>query len=106
MPWYGIITSGTDADSCFLEGDGHGFDEAPARRDNRTGTALPAGTPWAAGFLEGEDRCRDTRDFTVDLRDRGMDGNQSDGTDWGADDGMPKCGTEGAFHGEWAIWVR
>ena len=106
VDWYRTITTGTEAESCFLVGDGAGFVDAPERRDNRTGEVLPAGTPWAAGYLEGEDACREPRDFTVDLRDRGMDGNQSDGTDWGLDDDMPKCGTEGAFDGEWQLWVR
>ncbi|MFT5456679.1 MAG: hypothetical protein ACI9K2_003166 [Myxococcota bacterium] len=106
VDWYQVITTGTELESCFLPDDGAGFGVPPARRDNVTGEDLPEGEPWAAGYLEGEDHCREPRDFTVDLRDRGMDGNQSDGTDWGLDDDMPKCGTEGAFTGEWSIWVR
>ena len=53
-----------------------------------------------------EDSCTDTSDFTVDFDDRGMDSNQSDGTDWGEDDSTKKCGTSGVNDGAWHIWVR
>ncbi len=106
--WYGEWTSGSDADSCFSEANGGGFDRPPpARRDNVAGVSLPVGTAWAAGFLEGEDACGDERDFTVDLRDRGMDSNEMDPTDWGEDDTRPKCG--GFPRSDdmiWQVWVR
>ena len=105
--WYGEWTTGTDEDSCFSEQDGAGFDRpAPRRRDNVSGVTLTAATPWGAGFLEGEDFCGDDGDFTVDLRDRGMDSNENDGTDWGEDDGSPKCGFGPVMNGIWQIWVR
>lgn len=107
VPWYREITRGSDSDSCFSEGDGSGFDRpAPARRDNVTGAHLPLGTDWASGYLEGEDTCADESDFTVDFRDRGMDGDELDGTDWGEDDTNPKCGTDLPRDGIWAVWVR
>ncbi|MEQ1501891.1 MAG: MopE-related protein [Myxococcota bacterium] len=103
--WYREITTGSDADSCFNEGAGVGADPPPARRDNLTGDVLPAGDPWAAGFLQGEDQCGSTDDFTVDFDDRGLNGDQSDGTDWGEDDGVPKCGTNNTL-AIWYLWVR
>lgn len=105
--WYEEWTRGTDEDSCFSEGNGRGFDRPePARRDNVSGVALRVSSPWTAGFLEGEDSCGDTRDFTVDFRDRGMDSDQGDGTDWGEDDGSPKCGRGPIMDGIWQIWAR
>ena len=98
VQWYHEITTGSDADSCFNEGDGFGADPAPARQDNISGLFLPPGDPWNAdGYLEGEDSCGDTDDFTVDFDDRGADGNETDGTDWGEDDWsqnnpVNKCG--------------
>jgi len=107
VTWYQEITTGTDADSCFSEGDGAGYERpAPARRNNVTGLYLPAGTEWAAGYLEGEDACDDERDFTIDFADRGMDSNELDGTDWGEDDTNPKCGSDLLRDGSWAIWIR
>ena len=92
--WYHEITTGRDSESCFNEGNGFGADPAPARRNNLNGDFLPEGDPWNAdGYLEGEDTCGDTEDFTVDFDDRGMDGDQADGTDWGEDDNVMKCGT-------------
>lgn len=105
VPWYLEFTTGTDADSCFSEGT-TGADPPPERRDNVSGTLLPFGDEWTAGFLEGEDSCSDVGDFTVDFDDRGMDSNQSDGTDWGEDDSSRKCGTTGLSGGVWHIWVR
>ena len=105
-PWYREITTGTDADSCFSEGNGAGHDGDGERVDNVAMMTVAAGTPWTAGYLEGEDSCTDTGDFTVDLSDRGMDSDQSDGTDWGEDDSSRKCGTSGLSTGEWHIWVR
>ena len=48
----------------------------------------------------------DTSDFTVDFDDRGKDSNESDGTDWGEDDGILKCGSSNLSSGAWHIWVR
>ncbi len=105
--WYREWTTGSDAASCFSEQDGLGFDRPPpARRDNRSGLFVPGGTPWGAGYLEGEDACADDQDFTVDLRDRGMDSNEMDGTDWGEDDGSAKCGFRSLAEGTWHVWVR
>ena len=105
--WYGEITTGTDAESCFSESNGNNDDQpTPARRNNINNMSLMAGDQWNAGYLEGEDSCSDMNDFTVDFDDRGMDSNQSDGTDWGQDDGARKCGTSGLGNGAWHIWVR
>ncbi|NCG20679.1 MAG: hypothetical protein GWP91_16845, partial [Rhodobacterales bacterium] len=90
--WYREITSGADIDSCFNESNGAGATSPPERRNNLNGATLAAGNAWAAGYLEGEDSCSDTGDFTVDFDDRGMDSDQSDGTDWGEDDSTAKCG--------------
>ena len=78
----------------------------PARRNNLTGDFLDVGDTWnTAGFLEGEDQCYDTGDFTVDFDDRGMGGNLTDGTDWGEANYTPKCGA--ALGGEaWYIFYR
>ncbi|MHC4836626.1 MAG: MopE-related protein, partial [Planctomycetota bacterium] len=97
-PWYVEWTTGTDAESCFSENQGLGADRNPMRRRNTTREFLSLGTPWSSDwaggsdYLEGEDICGDTTDFTVDFRNRGMDGDQSDGTDWGEDDAARKCG--------------
>lgn len=105
--WYREWTTGTDADSCFSEGNGRGYDRpAPSRRDNVSGAVIPQGVDWAAGFLEGEDSCDSPDDFTVDLRDRGMDSNQMDPTDWGRDDDQHKCGDSLRGEGAWQVWVR
>ena len=96
------------ADSCFSEQEGAGYDQpAAARQNNLTGESRALGEDWeTAGYLEGEDSCADTDDFTIDFTDRGMDGNQSDGTDWGEDDGILKCGAEGLRSGAWFVFVR
>ena len=105
--WYNEFSTGADVDSCFSETNGSFDDQpTPARRDNIAGTFLPVNDQWAAGYLEGEDSCSDTSDFTVDFDDRGMDSNQSDGTDWGEDDSQRKCGISGVLDGAWHIWVR
>lgn len=113
VDWYRELTTGTDTDSCFSEGNGAGYVRpAPARRNNLTGMSVALGTDWSNmyistyDYLEGEDSCDATDDFTVDLLDRGMDSNESDGTDWGEDDGTRKCGTSGLTDGIWQIWVR
>lgn len=36
----------------------------------------------------------------------GMDSNEMDGTDWGEDDGSPKCGLGPVRNGVWQLWVR
>lgn len=107
VPWYDEFTTGTDADSCFSESNG-AFDDSkiPARRDNLTGRFRSRGDTWEAGFLEGEDACGDTADFTVDFDNRGMDSNQGDGTDWGEDDGTRKCGLSGVASGQWFVFAR
>ncbi len=104
--WYQEITAGADSDACFNDNNGLGQDlPPPARRNNLTGAALPAGAQWAAGYFEGEDSCGDTSDFTVDFADRGMDGNQADGTDWGEDDGVRKCGATAVGPGAGRFFV-
>jgi hypothetical protein len=112
--WYMEWTTGNDGQSCFSENDGRGFDRpAAARRNNLTAESLAAGTPWAGrddgnatDYLEGEDRCDDASDFTVDFRDRGMDSNEVDGTDWGEDDQLRKCGNRNDVAGQWFVFAR
>lgn len=107
VPWYREITTGSDANSCFSEGNGAGDDQPePARRNNRNGAYRGVNDRWNWGYLEGEDSCGSTTDFTVDFDDRGMDSNQSDGTDWGEDDGQRKCGRSGLGSGQWFIFFR
>ncbi len=104
VDWYAEITSGSDAASCF-----HPVGSPPPppeRRNNLTGAILPFGDVWNGGGLVGEDSCSDSGDFTVDFDDRGMDSNQSDGTDWGEDDSSKKCGVNGIPGGAWFIFVR
>jgi len=106
--WYMEITaSGSDAGVCFEQQNGAGDTQPePARRNNINGQFRGLNDSWNWGYLEGEDSCGDTGDFTVDFDDRGMDSNQSDGTDWGEDDGSRKCGTSGLGSGNWQIWTR
>jgi len=104
--WYREITTGSDLSSCFSEQDGLGYEQpAPARRDNIAQTSLPLGDDWDQGFLEGEDLCGDTMDFTVDFDDRGAGGDPNDGTDWGEWNGIRRCGVSGAGDA-WYIFVR
>ena len=103
--WYREITTGLDAESCFNENEGFGADPPPERRNNLTGVTLAVGDVYAAGYLEGEDSCNDTSDFTVDFDDRGMDANTSDGTDWGEDDNQLKCVVLDAGQ-QWFVFVR
>ncbi len=104
--WYHELTAGPDEQTCFNQENGLGADPPPARLDRIAGRYREAGNPWDRdGYLEGEDRCDDTDDFTVDFDDRGMDGNQNDGTDWGEDDGLPKCGRTG-LGVAWFVFVR
>jgi hypothetical protein len=108
--WYGEWTTGDDSDSCFSEGnEGANADiPIPGRRDNVSGEELPEGDPYTnnMGFLEGEDACGDAGDFTVDFDDRGMDSDQSDGTDWGEDDDEKKCGVNALADGQWFLFAR
>ncbi len=112
--WYGEWTTGTDAQSCFSENQGAGYDGGTARRNNLNRTYLPQGTNWLGTdlrqitrYLEGEDSCDDTGDFTVDFQDRGMDSNEVDGTDWGEDDSLKKCGNRNdAADGQWFVFAR
>ncbi|MCA9546243.1 MAG: hypothetical protein KC613_17685, partial [Myxococcales bacterium] len=108
VPWYAeFAAAANDAASCFSEGNGAGdLDPPPARRNNVAGVQLPRGDQWASGYLEGEDACGSSDDFTVDFDDRGMDSNQSDGTDWGEDDGSRKCGQVAGANAQWFIFVR
>ena len=101
------ITSGREVDSCFNVDYGVAIEYPPARRNNLTSETRLAGNQWDAGYLAGEDRCDDWGDFTVDFDDRGLGGIEADGTDWGEDDNMPKCGSV-LFpeHGAWFVWVR
>jgi hypothetical protein len=104
--WYREITTGSDADSCFNEDDGAGYDQpAPARQDNLTLDFRASGEDWSSGLLEGEDHCGAVFDFAVDFDDRGKDSNEDDGTDWGQDDGIRKCGVSGTGEA-WFIFVR
>jgi len=109
VDWYGRCTAGTEAESCFNDPI-HPTVVHPARRDNLSGELLPLRTSWQAGpggALVGEDACDAPDDFTVDLRDRGMDNDEGDGTDWGSDDGTPKCGHGPApDDGAWFLFVR
>ncbi len=103
VPWYRTITTGTDdASSCFVAG---GNNISPGRRNNILGTTRAVGNEYNSGEMEGEDSCADTSDFTVDFDDRGMDSDQSDGSDWGEDDSAAKCGTSG-LGDAWMIYVR
>jgi hypothetical protein len=105
--WYKEIITSSDATSCFNEADGTGQDMAPpARRNNVTGDTRPRGDQWNFGYLEGEDACGDTGDFTVDFDGRGMGDNRSDGTDWGEDDNARKCGRAGLATGQWFMYAR
>jgi len=104
VDWYSHITVGTDLESCFNTPGL--FTIPPARHNNLTGDAIGAGTLWERGALVGESHCGDADDFTVDFTESGLDGNEIDGTDWGEDDGQPKCGSAYAPGGTWELWAR
>ena len=108
IQWYREITSGSDSNSCFEESNGRGYTRpAPQRKNNLNNQTRNRGDNWDYGYLEGEDYCGDTGDFTVDFDNRGMDSNQTDGTDWGEDDSSKKCGSSyGGSNASWQIWVR
>ncbi|MCA9526337.1 MAG: DUF4215 domain-containing protein, partial [Myxococcales bacterium] len=78
----------------------------PARRNNIDGATRPEGDQWGAGFLEGEDSCGDTDDFAIDFDNRGKDGDGNDGTDWGEDDMVERCGRRFVGDAQWFIFVR
>lgn len=105
VAWYRTVTTGTDNQSCFEVRNSPTI-PAAGRRNNLTNATRAAGVTHANGDLVGEDSCGDVGDFTVDFDDRGMDSNQSDGTDWGLDDGAWKCGQSGISSGTWFFWVR
>jgi hypothetical protein len=107
--WYEELTASPQENQvCFNQATGGGAnsDPPPARRNNLTDDFLPAGDPWNAGYLVGEDSCGDGGDFTIDFDDRGADGNESDGTDWGYDDYDYKCGYIYAWSSQFFIFVR
>lgn len=106
--WYPVLTASTsDASICFYDNNGNGTTHGiPARKDIVSGATLPAGNQWNIGYLEGEDSCNSTDDFTVDFDNRGMDSNQTDGTDWGEDDTTQKCGSVQGGTYYFFIWVR
>jgi cysteine-rich repeat protein len=106
--WYREITTGSDNNSCFEESNGSGYTRpAPQRKNNLNNQTRARGDNWDYGYLEGEDYCGDTGDFTIDFDNRGMDSNQTDGTDWGEDDSSKKCGSSyGNSSASWQIWVR
>jgi len=114
VPWYEEITRGADAVTCFNEREGAGFERpAPRRRNNVSSEIRTRGQLWQYeldGYLESEDECGALDDFTVDFDDRGLDGNEADGTDWGLDDGVAKCGgplsQDALSQTSWWIWVR
>ncbi len=86
----------------------------PARKNNVSGLTLPLGNTWNSGSSTtggpiGEDTAADLNDFKIDFDDRGMNGNDRDGTDWGEDDGVAVCGdayTSPLDHPSWYIFVR
>lgn len=106
--WYDELTASfSDADIDFESNNGDNQTLPPlARRNLLNMDFRPAGDQWDAGYMEGEDYAGDTNDFTVDFDNRGMDSQQSDGTDWGEDDGSRKCGVDGLSGGTWFMWVR
>ena len=106
IQWYREITSGSDSNSCFEESNGRGYTRpAPQRKNNLNNQTRNRGDNWDYGYLEGEDYCGDTGDFTVDFDNRGMDSNQTDGTDWGEDDSSGK-GSVRWQQRLGQIWVR
>jgi len=106
--WYNVLTASTsDGSICFYDNNGGGTQHGlPARKNILNGNTLPSGDQWGAGYLEGEDACGSTDDFTVDFDNRGMDSNQTDGTDWGEDDNNQKCGSVQGGTYYFFIWVR
>lgn len=106
--WYAEwANAANDAASCFEESNGAGMTLPPRmRRNNLNGQVRNQGDQWNFGYFEGEDACGSSDDFTIDFDDRGMDNQQSDGTDWGEDDNSRKCGRDGLGSGQWFIFAR
>jgi cysteine-rich repeat protein len=104
VDWYQQLSVGGDHQSCFLPAGVNSIN--PARRNNLTGESLVLGTPWVNGNMVGESTCHDPLDFSVDFQDSGVGGDPEDGTDWGADDGFTKCGSNRHAAGTWQVWVR
>jgi len=107
--WYNNIASGlSDAETCFGIIEITSRFLAPERCNLLTGECEL--DFWKSGEFQGEKRCDSVEDFTVDFDDRGMDSDEADGTDWGLDDGVWKCGRTAChpLHGNcsWFIWVR
>ena len=101
--WYDdLVDTPRYTGSCFNAG---GSTDFPARRNNLTGDELPAGDAYTSGTITGEDLCGDFGDFTVDFDDAGMNGDESDGTDWGNDDYTIKCGDAG-LGAQFYVFVR
>jgi hypothetical protein len=88
---------------CFLDAGNPG--PTPHRRNNLTGEEKDASDPYDSGALVGEEYCGGYDDFTVDFDDAGMNSNEIDGTDWGRDDFVGKCGDYNYGYG-WYVWVR
>jgi len=105
-----VTTDATDASSCSRTYSSSPLSAPMRRRNNLTSATLPASDAYASSYggetaFIIEDGCGDTGDFTVDFDDHGMDSNQSDGTDWGEDDGTRKCATNNVG-AAWQVWVR
>ena len=107
-PWYGEwARARTDGESCFSEGDGAGAElEAPPRHDLKGDRLRARAEAPAAGYFEGEDDCDDEADFAIDFDDRGNDGDDADGTDWGESNLEARCGGLPIEDGQWFIFVR
>lgn len=110
---YDEITSGTDGETCFfVEAPGEDDLSIVPPRSNQLAAEGEVGVQRRLephgedGRLVGEDACGDPGDFTVDFDDRGVGGNQADGTDWGETNSLRKCGTSGLGGGAWFVWVR
>jgi hypothetical protein len=104
--WYYELTSSTsDGSVCFEEGNGAGDTQpTPKRTDLLTNTTKELNDQYASTYLEGEDACSSTDDFTIDLDNRGMDSSSS--TDWGEDDNSKLCGSTSRTTGAWFVWFR
>jgi hypothetical protein len=103
--WYRTATtSSSDSGSCLHTAPSI----EPARRNNLTGSFLPLGSPYTAGFLQMESSCTDSCDFLVDFNDGAFQGTL-DPTDWGEDDCDDVCGVNlggGANGAAWFMWIR
>ena len=107
--WYNAIASGkSDQETCFGPLALTNRYIAPRRCNLVSGECTSAF--WSSGEFEGEKSCDALEDFTVDFNDRGMDSNESDGTDWGLDDNVWKCGARACDPTRddcaWFVWVR